>query len=148
MTRTRGFIIVWSSQAKISYLEYSSIVDEEIGRLHVSVEDFAFVQIGASFKKLFHVAFPLGFGKLDLRILEQTRKIMVHVGRDHEHAGFFAGALGTFDGHFFERKDVGVVELLEQFDLSKGSDGKAILLVVHEDLLQCDDATGLLGAGL
>ena len=68
---------------------------------------------------------------------------MVHVRRDHEHAGFLAGILRTFDGHLLQFQDVNVVELFEEFDLSQSRDGKAILFIVHENLLQCDESPSL-----
>jgi len=40
--------------------------------------------------------------------------------------------------HIFQAKDVSMRQELEQFDLSQGGDREAILLIVHDDLLQGD----------
>lgn len=69
---------------------------------------------------------------------------MIHVRSDHEHARLLACALGSLDSHLFQFENIDMIQLLEEFDLSKGGDREAIFLVMHEDLLEGNDLTGLL----
>jgi hypothetical protein len=87
---------------------------------------------------LFHVAFDLCFGEIDLWIFKQTGQIVVHIWRDHEHAGFFACVLWSLNGHLFQFQNVDMVQLFQQFDLSQSRDGKAVLLIMHQNLFQSD----------
>lgn len=48
------------------------------------------VQVFKPFKKLKHIAFYLGFSEIHCWVLQQPRKIMLHIGSYHVHAWFFA----------------------------------------------------------
>ena len=67
----------------------------------------------------------------------------MHIGRK-----LIAPTLVAFDSHLLEGQDVGVRQHLEQLDLAQGGDGKAILLVVYQDLFEGDNGAGSFGAGL
>lgn len=103
------------------------------------------MKIGTTFEQLFHIALDLGLGEVDTGVFQQTRQIVVHVWRYHEHAGLLAHALGSLDGHFFEFQDVDMVKLFQQFDLSERGYGKPVFFVVHQDLLQSNNLSRLFG---
>lgn len=66
---------------------------------------------------------------------------MIHVGRDHvQDRALPPFSLRALYGHFFQPEDVFVREHLEQLDLSQRCDGKAVFLVVHQDLLERKNA--------
>jgi hypothetical protein len=113
------------------------VVDEQVCSLHISMQNLALVQVGTSLQHLLHVAFYLRFRKHHSRILQQPRQIVIHVWRDHEHAWLLLCALRSLHGHLFQLEDVGVIELLEQLDFTECRNRETILLIVHQDLLQC-----------
>jgi hypothetical protein len=148
LTWLRWLVIIRSGEAEIGDLKDAFVADENVGGLHVSMQDFVLVKIGAAREELFHVALDLRFGEGDGGVLEQARQIVFHVERHHEHAGLLVEALGSFHSHFFEFEDVDVIELFEEFDFAEGGDGEAILLVVHQNLLEGHHLACLLRFGL
>lgn len=82
--------IVVAGQAKISNLKDALVVDEEVGGLHVSVQDVVFVEVAQALEKLDHVALDLSLFEVYGRIIEEARKIVIHVWRHHVHDGFLA----------------------------------------------------------
>jgi hypothetical protein len=133
---SRRIVFVGTGQPEIGNLQYPSVVDEQVCCLHVAVQDLVGVQVRTPFKKLLHIAFDLRLREMYIWIFEETGQVMIHVRCDHEHRGFLARVLGSFHRHFFQLEDVEVVKLLQQLDLPKSSDGKAIFLIVHQDLLE------------
>jgi hypothetical protein len=76
------------------------------------------MQIFASFKQLYHVAFDLGLSEMYRWVLEEARKIVVHVRRYHEHARFLLRILAPLNSHLFQLEYVDMIELFEELDLS------------------------------
>ncbi len=87
-----------SCKTKVGNLQNSFVVDEKVGRLHISMQDAVLVEVFQSAKQLQHVALDHRLGEPDGRIVEETRKIMVHVGRDHVDDGFLAFVLWKWEG--------------------------------------------------
>jgi hypothetical protein len=83
----------------------------------------------------------LRFLKLDVGVVEEAGKIMIHVRRDHvENRAFPALGLGPFHCHLFQPQDIVVRQHFQQFDLSEGGYREAVFFVVHQNLLQRIDA--------
>lgn len=72
----------------------------------------------------------------------------MHVGRDHKHIRLLRDVLRPLYRHLHEFEYIRMIESLEEFDFAQGGDGKAILLVVHQNLLQCHDLTRLFRSSL
>jgi hypothetical protein len=135
-----GFVVV-SRETKVCNLESPTIVDKQVGRLHVSMQNVVVVEISQALEQLQHVAFDLRFQKLDVGVVEESRQIMIHVRRDHiEYRTFPALGLGPFYCHLFQSQDIVVRQHLQKLDLAQRSDGKAVLFVVHQNFLQRVDA--------
>ncbi len=64
-------IFIWSSKAEIGDLEYAFVIDEEVGGLHVSMQDLVRVQIPKPFQQLQHVAFNLRLRERDRGVFEK-----------------------------------------------------------------------------
>jgi hypothetical protein len=79
----------------------------------------------------------LGHGEVNVGILKEAGEVVVHIRRHHEHARLLARILGPLDCHFFQFQDVDVVQLFQKLDLPQRRNGEAVLLIVHQDLLQC-----------
>ena len=94
------------------------------------------MEVRTAFEQLLHVAFDLRYREMNVRILKQAGKVVVHVRCHHEHAWLLARVLRSLDSHLFQFQDIDVVQLLQQLDLSERSDWEAILLIVHQNLLQ------------
>ena len=61
------------------------------------------MQICHALEQLQHVAFDLRLGKVNSRVVQQARKIMIHVRCDHIHDCFFSSLpLWAFNGHLFQ----------------------------------------------
>ena len=112
MTRFWRLIVIRACQTKIRNLQDSSIVDEQVGGLHISMENLVLVQVPAALEQLLHVAFDLWDGEMHIGIFKQARQVVVHVGCHHEHARLFARVFRAFDGHFLQFQDIDVVKLL------------------------------------
>jgi hypothetical protein len=134
-------LVVVARKTKICDLESPAIVDKKVGCFHVSMENVVIVKVSEALEQLQHVAFDLRFEKLDVGIVEKSRQIVIHVRRDHvEYCAFSALGFGPFYCHFFQPQNVVVRQHFQQLDFSQRGDGKAILFVVHQDLLQRVDA--------
>jgi hypothetical protein len=130
-----------SRETEIRNLQSPAIVDEQVGCLHISMEDVIVVKIAEALEQLQHVAFDLRFQKLDIGVVEEARQIVIHVRCDHvEYRALSALGLGPFYCHLFQSQDIVMRQHLEQLDLSQRGDGKAVLFVVHQDLLHRVDA--------
>lgn len=71
---------------------------------------------------------------------------MIHVWSDHVDYSLgllFALGLGPLDCHFLQLQDIWMRQQLHDLYFAQGGDWKAILLAVHENLLQGDDGAGL-----
>jgi hypothetical protein len=131
-----------SRKAEICYLESSSIVDEQIGCFHISVENVAVVEVSEALEQLQHVALDLRFLELDIGVVEEAGEIVIHVRRDHvENRALPALGLGPFHCHLFQPQDIIVGEHLQQFDFAEGCYREAVLFIVHQDLFQRIDAS-------
>lgn len=142
---------VVAGESKISDLEDTFVVDEEVGSFHISVKDPVLVEILEALQQLFQVALDLGNGKLDRGVVEKTRQIMVHVGGDHVHDGplpLVRRLAVMLDGHVLEAQDILVREELEKLDLPERRDGEAVLFIMHNNFLQGDEGACLLRTGL
>jgi hypothetical protein len=127
-------------KTKICNLESATIVDEQVGCLHISMEDVVVVEVSQTLEQLQHVAFDLRFLKLDVWVVEESREIVIHVGGDHvENRAFPTLSLRSFYCHLFQLEDIVVREHLQQLDFSQRCDRKAIFLIVHQNLLERED---------
>lgn len=145
----RHGLIVMAGETEVCNLQASTVVDEEVCGLHVAVENVVVMQVAEALEQLQHVALDLGLREFDVGIVEQTGEIVVHVGHDHvEYGTLPALCLWALDRHLLELQDVVVGKHLEQLDLAQGGDGKAVLLIVGEDLLHSEDAGGADVSGL
>jgi hypothetical protein len=123
-------------KAKICDLQAPAVVDEQVGGLHVAMKNVVVVEVAQTLEQLQHVALDLGFLELDVRVVEKAREVVVHVRRDHVQDGPLPSlGLGPLHRHLLQLQDVVVRQHLEQLDLPQRRDGKAVLFVVHEDLL-------------
>ena len=61
---------------------------------------------------------------------------MIHVRRDHIQTRLLFDILESLDHHILQLENIDMIKLFEEFDFSKCCNWKAVLLVVHEDLLQ------------
>lgn len=77
-------------QTEIGNLEDSLVADEQVGSLHISVEDVVVVEVSKTLEQLEHVTLDLGFLEVDGRVIEKTGEIVVHVWRGHIDNGLFA----------------------------------------------------------
>jgi hypothetical protein len=105
------------------------------------VKNVAVVQVSETLEQLQHVALNLRLLELDVGIVEEAREIVIHVRGDHvEYRAFPALRFGSFNSHLFQPQDIVVTQHLQQLDLAERGDGKSILLIVHQNLLQRIDA--------
>jgi hypothetical protein len=82
----------------------------------------------------------LRFHELDIWVVEEAGEVVIHVRCDHvEYRAFSALGLWPLDCHLFEPKDIVVRQHLQQLDLSQRRDWEAILLIVHQNLLERED---------
>lgn len=131
-----------SRKTKICYLESPAVVDKQIGCLHVSVEDVVVVEVAQALEQLEHVALDLCFLELDFWVVEEAGQIVVHVRSDHvQYCALPALGFWSLHCHLLQSQDVVVRQHLQQLDFSQRSDREAVLLVVHQNLLQREDAT-------
>ena len=128
-TRKRDIAFVMPRQAKISDLQDALIADQEVGGLHVSVEDVVGVEVPHAFQQLEHVALDLGYGEMDAGVVKHSREVVVHVGSDHVHdrslpfvVRLCCSLLRVLDCHILQRQYVLVRQKLQQLDFAKGSD--------------------------
>lgn len=68
----RHLALVVAGQPEIGNLEDAAVVDEEVGSLHVAVQDVVLVKIPQALEQLHQVALDLGFRELYRRVLEQS----------------------------------------------------------------------------
>jgi hypothetical protein len=126
-----------SRKTEICNLESSAIIDQQVGCLHVSVEDVVVVEVPEAFEQLQHIAFDLRFLKLDIWVVEETREIVIHVRCDHvEYCALPALGLWALYCHLFQLQYVVVRQHLQQLDFSQRCDGEPVFFVVHQNLLQ------------
>jgi hypothetical protein len=136
-------LVVVSRETEISNLESPAIVDEQVGCLHISMEDVVVVEVAEALEQLQHVAFDLRLQELHIGVVEKARQIVIHVRCDHvEYRALPALSLGPLYCHLFQSQDIVVRQHLEQLDLSQRGDGEAVFFVVHQDLLHRVDAAG------
>jgi hypothetical protein len=68
---------------------------------------------------------------------------VVHIRSDHiENGALSALSLRPFNCHLFQLQYIVVGQHLQQFDFAKCGDREAVLLVVHQDLLERIDLAG------
>lgn len=131
-------IAVGTCQAEIGNLELAHVVDQQIGRLHVAMEDSVLVQVECPFEKLFHVELDLAVFEPNRRVLEHAVEIVVHVGLHHVDVSQFTPFAGWAVSHIDHGHDTGMLELLEQLDFAQGCNRKTIFGIVNGDLLERD----------
>lgn len=68
----RHWLIIVSCKAEICNLESPTVVDEQVGSLHISVEDVVVVKVAQTLEQLQHVALDLRLLELDVRVVEET----------------------------------------------------------------------------
>jgi hypothetical protein len=61
-----------SCKTKIGNLESPTIVDEQVGSLHISVKNVVIVKVAQALEQLQHVALDLRFLELDIRVIKQS----------------------------------------------------------------------------
>lgn len=141
----RGTVIV-SRETKVGNLQDTAVVDENVGSLHVAMENVTVMKISQTFQQLKHVAFNLAFGEANIGVGGHAGEIVVHVWRDHVEGGPFLDIfLVSLDGHLVEVQDVDMGQHLEQLDLAQSGDGETVLLVVDQDLFEGNNGAGALG---
>ena len=88
--RLRRLSLVMSGKTKVGNLKDALVVDQQIGGLHVSVQNVVLVEIFEPSEQLQHITFDLRFGEGDGGVIEQAREVVVHVRRNHVHDWSFA----------------------------------------------------------
>lgn len=139
--------VVVASETKVSNLQDTLVIDQEVGSFHVPVKDLVFMEILKALQQLLQVALDLRDGELDRGVVEQTRQVMVHVRGDHVHDGplsLVRRLAVMLDRHVLQAQDILVGEKLEKLNLPERCDREAVLLVVHDDFLQGDEGARLL----
>lgn len=65
----RDWFVIVSRQTEICNLESAAIIDEQVGGLHISMEDMVVVEVSEPFEQLQHVALDLWDAELDIGIV-------------------------------------------------------------------------------
>jgi hypothetical protein len=113
-------LVVVSRETEISNLKSTAVIDQKVSGLHIAMEDVVLVEVAKALQQLKHVALDLRLGEFDIWVIEQSRKIVVHIRRNHvQYCSFPSLCLGSFDGHLIQLKDIVVREHLEQLDLTE-----------------------------
>mmetsp|Transcript_15914 Transcript_15914/g.62183 ORF Transcript_15914/g.62183 Transcript_15914/m.62183 type:complete len:368 (-) Transcript_15914:146-1249(-) len=118
-------------QAKIGDLQGALLVDQEVRRLEVPVDDAARVAVRQAAKELVHVGLHQARRHWRSTGVEVALQIKVEELEHQEQPPLDVGNL-------LQQDDVGVVtaDLLEEGDLAEGSGGEAVLVLVDADLLE------------
>jgi hypothetical protein len=61
-----------SCQTKICNLQSPTVVDEQVGGLHISVENVIVVEVAQTLEQLQHIALDLRYFEVDVWIVEET----------------------------------------------------------------------------
>ena len=114
--------------------------DQNVGSLHVPVYDLVRVDVVESVEELLHYTLDLAQRELDIEVREQPCQVVLTEVKDEVKGGLVPVELAGLAAAYLNQVDnVLVVEKLQYPALSQRRDGEPLLLVVHEDLFQCDD---------
>ena len=118
-----------ASKAKISKLQLASAADEDVGCFDISMKYSTAMKIIKPFKKLFREVLFVTVVEFEGRVVEETRKVMREILKDHE-------AVILLYHDFLETDDVLVPQRLQELDFTNGRHGKSILFAFHANLLK------------
>jgi hypothetical protein len=86
-------LLVESSEAKVGELQFTTVVDQDIRPLDITMDNSFVVKIGQSSKHLLAERLKMGVGETKLRLRKDACQVMVHILENHVH-GSYARALG------------------------------------------------------
>jgi len=129
-----------SGQTKVSQLQDALLGDQDVGRLHVSVDDLVGVDEVETFEHLLHHLLDLLERELDVEVAEQACQVVLTEVEDQVESCFVPIVCST---DLDEIDNVVMVQQLENANLSEGCDRKTLLLVLHQHLLQGDNLLGV-----
>ena len=129
-----------SGQTKVSQLQDALLGDQDVGRLHVSVDDLVGVDEVETFEHLLHHLLDLLERELDVEVAEQACQVVLTEVEDQVESCFVPIVCST---DLDEIDNVVMVQQLENADLPEGRDWKTLLLVLHQHLLQGDNLLGV-----
>ena len=124
-----------AGQTKVSELQDPLLGDENVGCLHVPVDDLVGVDVEESLTHLLHHFLYLSGAELDVDVAEKASEIVFTEIKDQEECCLVTTIL-TAD--LQQVHDVLMVQQLEDSHLSQGRDGEALLLVLHQNFLEGD----------
>lgn len=120
-------------QSEIGELEHAVLVDQQVLRLEVAVDDAVRVAVGQALEQLVRVRLhEAGREGARVHVLFQVE---VQELKDEEQAGVRVHNVQ-------QRDDVGVAQLAQQRDLADGGGGHALVLGLEPDLLEGDCSAG------
>ena len=122
-----------SGQTKVGQLQDPLLGDQNVGCLHVPVDDLVGVDVEESLAHLLHHLLYLARAELDVDVAEKAGQVVFTEIKDQVERCLVTTVL-TAD--LQQVHDVLVVQQLEDPHLSQGRDGETLLLILHQDFLQ------------
>jgi hypothetical protein len=124
-----------ASKAEVSDLEGVVVLEEDVGRLQIAVNDAVTVTEVEAFEELGHEDLESATNE-GLGAVESLLEILVNVFEDEEELGTVADDVEEID-------DIAVVNFLEDRDLTESSLGDTFVTAVEAHLLEGNDLASL-----
>ena len=119
------------SQSEVGQLEDALLGDEDVGGLHVAVDDLVGVDVVEAVEHLLHDALDLAEGELDLAVGEEAGEVVLAEVEDEVEGGAVLVQLGgPAPADLDQVHDVLVVQQLQDLHLSVVANGRFLVMVV------------------
>jgi hypothetical protein len=111
------FLAYLPAESEVCELDFSVVVEEDVGGLDVPVEDLVGVEVGDSVDELLEDA--LDFGDIEPAFdFEESCEVVVHILEDEEGGAFIQIAfVGAGENDFLEFDNIRMINLLQQSNL-------------------------------
>lgn len=129
-------LLVESGQAKVGKLQGACLGDEDVGSFDIAVQNAATMEVVETLEHLAGEIFLVCGCEGEGWMVEQTSQVVGEILEHHE-------AVISLHHDLLQRDYIVVVQTLQEFDLTRRGNGKAIPLAFHTDLLECNLAASI-----
>jgi len=133
-----------AGEAEVGKFEQTVFGDENIGGFHVAMKDLVAVNVVETVEQLLHDFLDLAEIELDVDVAQESGEIVIAEIENEIKGGFEAIVLGRLGAaNLLQVDDVVVFEQLQDLDLPQRRDGKSLLFILHQNLLEGDEGSSL-----